>query len=151
MTCEAARELLLTADPGELEGRTGGPLLDHLRRCSACRAAAERMLAAQRELRQVLEAIPSSRPAAEAARGAIRSAEQRQTVARRVRFGVPLAAAAVLAGVLVLRRTPAPPLTPPVRDATAVRARFSVTAPPGRNILVLQQPDTSHVIVVWFF
>jgi predicted anti-sigma-YlaC factor YlaD len=151
MNCESARELLLTADPAELEGRTGSPLADHLRSCPACRAAAERLLTAQRALRDVLGAGQAAGAATAAVRVAVQSAERRRRAARRVLLGLPLAAAAVLAGVLVLRRTPEPPLSPPVRDAGGVPARFAVSAPPGRNVMVLQQPDTSHVIVVWFF
>lgn len=149
MTCETARELLLTADPADLEGSTGSPLADHLRTCPACRAAAEQLLTAQRVLRDVLGAGQSTDAADEVVRAAFRSAEWRR--ATRVRLGLPLAAAAVLAGLLVLRHTPDLPLQPNTRNATAVPARFSVTAPPGRNVLVLQPPDSSNVIVVWFF
>jgi len=151
MNCEAASELLLTADPAELEGSSGSPLADHLRSCPPCRAAAEHLLMAQRALTDHLEAGEMSGAAAGAVQLAIRSAQLRRRAARRVRLGLPLAAAAVLAGVLVLRRTPEPPLSPNTRNAAAVPARFSVTAPRGRNVLVMQQPDTSHVIVVWFF
>lgn len=151
MNCETARELLLTADPAELEGSTGSPLADHLRTCPACRAAAEQLLTAQRALRDVLGAGQSTDATDEVVQAAIRSAKRRRATARRVRLGLPLAAAAVLAGLLVLRHTPEFPLQPNTRNATAVPARFSVTAPPGRNVLVLQPPDTSNVIVVWFF
>ncbi len=151
MNCGIARELLLTADPAELEGSTGSPLADHLRTCPSCRAAAEQLLTAHRALLNVLEAGQSADAANEVVQGAIRSAERRRAAARRAQLGLPLAAAAVLAGVLVLRRTPEPPSSPPVRDAGGVPARFAVSAPPGRNVMVLQQPDTSHVIVVWFF
>src|SRR5512146_24570 len=151
MNCGIARELLLTADPAELEGSTGSPLADHLRTCPACRAAAEQLLTAHRALLDVLEAGQSADAADEVVYAAIRSAERRRRAARRVRVGLPLAAAAVLGGLLVLRHTPDFPMPPDTRNATAVPARFSVTAPPGRNVLVLQPPDTSSVIVVWFF
>lgn len=151
MNCATAREYMLTADPAELEGRAAGPLFDHLGACAACRAIAEGLVAAHRELRESLAVEPAARAAAEVARGAIRSAQRRQLVTRRFRRGVPLAAAAILAGLLVLRRSPEAPFSPPARDAGAVPARFAVTAPPGKNVLVLQQPDTSRVIVVWFF
>lgn len=151
MNCEAARELLLTADPAELEGSTGSPLADHLLACPACRAAAERLLTAHLALRDVLGAGQSANPPDEVVQATIRSAERRRAAARRVGLGLPLAAAAVLAGLLVLRHTPDFPMPPDTRNATAVPARFSVTAPPGRNVLVLQPPDTSNVIVVWFF
>lgn len=151
MNCETARELLLTADPAELEGSTGSPLADHLRTCPACRAAAEQVLTAHRALRDVLGAGQAADAADEVVHAAIRSAQRRRAAARRARLGLPLAAAAVLAGLLVLRHTPDFPLRPDTPNATAVPARFSVTAPPGRNVLVLQPPDTSNVIVVWFF
>lgn len=151
MTCEAARELLLTADPAELEGSTRSPLADHLRTCPACRAAAEQLLTAQWALRDVLGAGQSAHTTDAVVQTAIRSAERRRAAARRLRLGLPLAAAAVLVGLLVLRRGPKPLSTPPAHEAFAAQARFSVSVPPGRNVLVLQQPDTSHVIVVWFF
>ena len=151
MNCDTARALLLTADPAELEGSTGSPLADHLRTCPSCRAAAEQLLTAQRALREVLRGGQSANAGDEEVQAAIRSAQLRRAAARRVRLGLPLAAAAVLAGLLVLRHTPDFPLRTDIRDATAVPARFSVTAPPGRNVLVLQPPDTSNVIVVWFF
>lgn len=150
MNCGAARQLLLIADPAELEGRTESPLAEHLRTCPACRAAAERLLAAQRGLREVLEAGAASRGGAEAARQALGSAERRRSAARPLRVAVPLAAAAVFAGLWLSRRAPEPALAPPVREA-ALPARFSVTAPAGRSVVVLQPPDTSNVIVVWFF
>jgi predicted anti-sigma-YlaC factor YlaD len=151
MNCESAREQLLTADPAELESRTGSPLSDHLRTCTACRAAAERLLTAQRALHDALGATHSSAAVPDAAQVAIWAAERHRAFVRRVQLGVKLAAAAMLAGVLVMRRIPEPPLAPPARVAGAIPARFAVSAPPGRNVLVLQQPDTSHVIVVWFF
>lgn len=151
MNCKTARELLLTADPAELEGSTGSPLADHLLACPACRAGADHLLTAQRALRDVLGAGQSADATDEVVQGAIRSAERRRRAARRVRLGVPLAAAAILAGLLVTRHTPDFPSRPGSRNATAVPARFSVAAPPGRNVLVLQPPDTSNVIVVWFF
>jgi predicted anti-sigma-YlaC factor YlaD len=151
MNCDTARELLLVADAADLEGRIDSPLADHLRTCPACRAVAERVLTTQRALSDALGAGQLVGTATDAVQAAIRSAEQRRAAARRVRLGLPLAAAAVLAGLLVLRRAPEPLSTPPAREAIATRARFSVSAPPGRNVLVLQQPDTSHVIVVWFF
>ncbi|HMA42532.1 MAG TPA: hypothetical protein VKO86_00840, partial [Gemmatimonadales bacterium] len=101
-------------------------------------------------LRDVLGAGQSTDAADEVVQAAIRSAERRRATARRVRLGLPLAAA-VLAGLLVLHHTPDFPLQPNARNVTAVPASFSVTAPPGRNVLVLQPPDTSNVIVVWFF
>lgn len=151
MNCDTARELLLTVDPAELEGSTGSPLADHLRTCSACRAAAEQLLTAHVTLRDALGAGQSANAADKVVHAAVRSAERRRAASRRVLLGLPLAAAAVLAGVLVLRRPPEIPLSPPARAARGVPARFAVSAPPGRNVMVLQQPDTSHVIVVWFF
>ena len=143
--------LVLTADSAELEARTGSPLADHLRTCADCRAAVERLRTAHHALRDALGSERSSTPATEAVQVAIQAAERRRAAAWRVLLALPLAGAAVLAGVLVLRRTPELPLSPPVRDAGGVPARFAVSAPPGRNVMVLQQPDTSHVIVVWFF
>ena len=50
MNCATARELLLVADPADLEGRTESELSRHLRDCEVCRQAAELVLHALAEL-----------------------------------------------------------------------------------------------------
>jgi hypothetical protein len=153
MNCNTAHELMLTAEVDELEARTDGHLAQHVRGCARCRAAAEHLLATQREIRDALAASQPRRPPAEAARLAVQAWGGRQVATQRLRLVVPLAAAAVLAGLLVWRRAGeplrAPPAPAPAPPTTS--ARFSITAPPGRSVAVLQQSDTSSVIVVWFF
>jgi anti-sigma factor RsiW len=151
MTCSTAHELMLTAEADELEARTAGHLAQHLRGCTRCRAVAEHLLATQREIRDVLATAQPRRPAAEAARLAVQASGERRVASQRLRRIVPLAAAAVLVGLLVLRRAGEPLPGPSAPTPPTPSARFSVTAPPGRSVAVLRQSDTSSVIVVWFF
>jgi len=147
MNCDAARELLLVADPVDLEGGTGSELSRHLRDCDACRRAARMVLDALTELEAGLGTTRNDAAEA-AARRALVEARKRHTRSRWVRRAVPLAAAAGLAALLLVRRSPslppaAAPTRAPIHDVT-------VTAPPGRNLAVLHtgNPD---IVVVWFF
>jgi ferric-dicitrate binding protein FerR (iron transport regulator) len=150
MKCDTAHELMLTAEVADLEGRRDGPLAEHLRACARCRTAAARLLAAHREMSDVLAAARPPRLPADAAQLAVRTAERHRVAARRLRRALPVAAAALLAGLLLVPQPPQPPGSTSTEPAP-VPARFSVTAPPGRSVAVLQQSDTSSVIVVWFF
>jgi anti-sigma factor RsiW len=149
MTCHMAREAMLTADQTDLDGQTDSPLGRHLRTCARCRAAAERLLRSHQELAAYL-ATPTHRGSVDVARRALQAAAHRPRVAGRLRRALPLAAAAVIAGVLVSRRRPSSDqLTTPVSRFTS--AAFSVTAPPGRNLVVLEQSDNPDIVVVWFY
>lgn len=122
MTCEAALERILEADVEELSGDTSSPLAGHLERCERCRALADEVLDGQAALAAFLEGV---RPrtgigeALERVRGAVgaedgRGAEdERGAGGRGARSGrrwrrawslVPLAAAAVVAGLLLVDR-----------------------------------------------
>jgi len=69
-------------------------------------------------------------------------------VGRRVGGAATLAAAAVLAGLLLARPERLPPVaSPPV--GTAAATGFSVTAPPGRELIVLHTTDPK-IVVVWY-
>jgi predicted anti-sigma-YlaC factor YlaD len=146
MNCRITRERLLTAEPGELDGRIESELASHLRDCAQCRRAADLMLEALRTL-----VSPEPAPgmaAAAAARRAVALARTRDARARWVRHAVPLAAAASLAGILLLRRGPSPFPIPSV--APVEIHDVTVTAPPGRSLAVLHTDDPG-IVVIWFF
>lgn len=151
MNCDRARAKMLTAHPAELGGDRDGDLAGHLRECGACRARAELLLAAQRELHA---AIVSEAGADEAppVHALVMAVERRRRNARRAWRWTPLAAAAAgFAGLLLMRGNPAPegrafPPAPRVEAAHGV----TVTAPPGRNVAVLQS-QRSDIVVIWFF
>jgi anti-sigma factor RsiW len=147
MNCQAARALMLTVELPELRGSTDTELSQHLAACSRCRSHAELLLAAHRELGQALSAESGTMPAPHAV---VAAAERRRARLRQVRRLAPLAVAAALAGLLVLRRPTAPggPLFVPTPEA--VPRQVTVTAPPGRNVAVLHGIST-NVVVIWFF
>lgn len=146
MTCAVAREWMLEAERADLAGATASELSAHIAGCAACRHAAREILAAERELEDIL-AKAAPRLGVEG----IPQVAARQTRRRRLAWTAPLAAAAVVAAVLVARR---PPLEPPTTLAGPVAAQpaagFAVEAPPGRTIAVFQT-DNPDIVVVWFF
>jgi hypothetical protein len=150
VTCATARTLMLTADPAELAGSTGSDLTLHIATCASCRGRAALLLEAQGELARVLDA-PGAQDSPTAVRSALATARRRRDDARRRRWTLPLAAAAVLAGLMVIRfgsRAPVQPSPPAVPPAAG--HRITVTAPQGRNVAVLQT-DNPNVVIIWFF
>ncbi|MEX0890813.1 MAG: hypothetical protein WEB88_01505 [Gemmatimonadota bacterium] len=128
MNCEACLEWMLEAEPAELRAAasTTGDLAAHLARCTRCRAAAERVLAREDEMRAVWRAaLPvrrlkvlvatggraASAEEVERAEGAAtergsrtgRRSGARSRRRRTAAWLVPLAAAAALGGVLALQ------------------------------------------------
>lgn len=150
MTCATARTQMLTADPAELAGSTGSDLSLHIATCTSCRARGAALLEAQAELARAIDA-PGEADGRDAVRSAIAVARRRRDDARRRRWMYPLTAAAVLAGLMVMRygdRTPVPPSLP-VAPPAAGRG-ITVAAPQGRNVAVLQT-DNPNVVIIWFF
>jgi hypothetical protein len=146
MNCRTARDLMLTADLADLETRSESDLSQHLRACKGCHRVATLILDAMQELTTGLS--QARRADSTAARRAIAAAFRRRSRARLLRRVVPLATAAGLAGLLLVRR--GPPVVPiPSRTPTAVHD-VSVTAPPGRSLAVLHTDDP-NIVVIWFF
>lgn len=164
MTCETALERILDADPEELSGETSSPLGEHLRTCARCRTLADEVLEGQAALAAVLHAV---RPRTDVTPSARRRGR------RRWAWGaLPVAAAAVLAGLLLLDAggdggpavvTPAetgpaeafrrqsvaahPSGRPSVRSAAISRPpRVGVARPHGVTIIQTSNPKIS---VVW--
>ena len=139
-TCTPFRELMLEADPAELRGEGSGALARHLRVCEPCSRVAAILLEETRRLDALLEEAPDVDVAGILARAGVSSAPPvpasatsrpapapappsepghvRMRFPRR-RLWIPLAAAAALAALLLVR-------TPSVRPPTAsVAARGS--------------------------
>jgi anti-sigma factor RsiW len=146
MDCSHARALLLEADLAELDAGRETELGRHLASCATCRAAALAIRAGEARLAARLEAAHPRGDASTAVSLARVSARRRARAPRLGIAGAALAAAA-LAGVLVLPRGRLPghalsPLPPP-------GPTFSVTAPPGREVIVLHTANPK-IVVVWF-
>lgn len=160
MNCEAARARILEADVQELAQPTDAAWREHLERCPACRAAAERVLEETRALDHALARMgPRMTPeeaVALARRGVVASGARRSLRVgpwiRRAWPALPLAAAAALAGLLLLR--PAEPRgdraglqPPPAADETMA---LTVHARDDARMVVFETDDPS-ITVVWFF
>jgi hypothetical protein len=147
MNCASARRLMLEADLAELAPQADSALGAHLRSCAACRGAAADIRGLEAGLAAWLRAATPRSDAATAIARAGATARRRART-RRAGAVVSLAAAAVLAGLLLLphRRDLA---TPPLAPRPAVAGGFSVVAPPGRDVMVLQPADP-NIVVVWY-
>jgi anti-sigma factor RsiW len=146
MNCRTARTLLLTAEVADLEGRGAGDVSHHLRSCARCRDLAAELLQAMGELRRALET--TERPGVEPVRRAVLDAQRRRARTRLLARVVPLAAAAGLTGLLLVRR--GPQVVPGITPARVAIHDVSVTAPPGRSLAVLHT-DNPNIVVIWFF
>lgn len=158
-TCSDIRELLLEASPAELGGEGDGPLAAHLRECALCRRRAARLLEADEALDAALGAPGTLDVEAVLERAArlpsvhlvstwgarAGSAARRALSARRA--WVPLAAAAAVAGLLLVARSPAPPPLPAVAHAEAPPLVEESSAG-GVAIIETDNPD---ITVLWFF
>ena len=148
MNCTSARRLMLEAHLSDLTPQADSELGTHLRSCAACRGAAAEIRGLEAGLAAWLAAAtPGTDDASAVARAG--AAARRRARARRIGAALSLAAAAVLAGLLILpqRREPTgPPITP---SPAVAAGGFSVVAPPGQNVMVLQPADP-NIVVVWY-
>lgn len=142
MTCATARDLMLEAERADLEGATDSELSRHVRTCAGCRAAAARILDAERALGDAFAAMTPRRRAEDAVAEAAQRAGRRHWAWR----AAPLAAAAALAALLLARREPAVPPLSPLPTAAAIE----VQPPPGRTVAVFHT-DNPDIVVIWFF
>ena len=142
MRCSDGRHLMLEAEPAELRGIGSSDLAAHLRACGACRGVAHQLLDGERVLRSALLDLRPDGSAAAAAQAAIRTSRRRW---RRLAF-VPLAAAAGVAALLLLRPEPfAPGTVPQLAGPPPI-----VEAPSGEDVIVYQTANPD-VIVVWLY
>ncbi len=151
MNCAEARDWILEADPAELARTDDSALVGHLGTCEECRRVANRILVAQAALET---SIASSLPRT-SVEDALRAAEvrvQTERCPRAWKWVVPVAAAAGIAGLLLLsNRAPELPgeiwRPPPVSLSSGV----DVEAPPGKDVAVFDLEDRPDIVVVWFF
>jgi len=161
MTCDEARELLLEAEPGELEGTGGSPLSLHLAACGRCAAAAARIVQATRALDAHL-AAPPDEEAVDAVLAALGRAGPRPVASvvdlraprwRRAAWG-SLAMAAAATGLLFVARLPAPINEGANEAAPSVAA--AVPPPPlieasSAATVAVIETDNPDITVLWFF
>jgi hypothetical protein len=148
VNCSSARRAMLEADLAELTPQADSELGIHLETCAACRGAAAEIRGLEAGLAAWLAAAtPRTDAACAVARAA--ATARRRIRARRIGAVLSLAAAAVLAGLLIVppRRDLTGPVAAPRRGMAA--AGFSVAASPGRDVLVLQPADP-NIVVVWY-
>ena len=146
MNCANARSLMLEADLAELASGTGTDLGAHLATCAACRGAADEIRGLESGLASWLAAASARTDTAGAIARAAATARRRARI-RRAGAALSLAAAAVLAGLLVLPR--GRPSGPPPLAPRSTASGFSVVASPGREVMVMQPADP-NIVVVWY-
>lgn len=113
MTCEAALDLLLEAEPSEFSATDRTPLGEHLRGCARCRrVAAQLMHDTQRMALAMKAAVPARRPARRVMQATM----------------VPAFAMAIVLAVVLRSRADAPSIAPPVNGPVTPVSAPSVTA-----------------------
>lgn len=148
MDCAEARRLLLEGDLPALTAGGDTDLGRHLATCARCRSAAEGIRAAEGALAEWLRARSPGGDAAGAVARAGAEALRRSHARRSLGAAGAIAAAAAVV-LLLLPRTRLPAPGAPAPRAPASARGFSVTAPPGRDVMVLHTGDP-RIIVVWF-
>lgn len=144
MTCAEAYDLILEADPGELDGTREGPLASHLSECSRCRQLARVVLDEEASLgRTLMEVVPAPDLDEVLDQGSHRPPRRRDSWAA----AISLAAAAALVGVFLTRE---PQLPGPLYTAPPTPVGLDVQAPEGRNVAVLKTNDPD-ITVLWLF
>jgi hypothetical protein len=154
MNCASAIDQMLEADPQELLGEGNGELAGHLASCERCGALAEQIVAGQLGLARELEMLTPRIPADEV----LRRAESKASAIRRRggiwQIGVPLAAAAGLAGMILLgdsRNIMDSPESLVQAQVPESLPGLAVQGPPGKDVAVFNVADRPDVVVVWFF
>lgn len=176
MRCDEALERMLEAGPAELRGEADTGLAAHIAACDRCAAVAAAMLEEADAVDAALDEYAVGRPMGEAAgadaptghhtaadaaadaalaavreeaAGAIPLAQPTAPWIRRA--WVPLAAAAALAAVLVLRQAPAPlPMGAPPSDEPTVQPRVSVTPPADKGAAIMAT-ENPNITIVWLY
>ncbi|MDH4045271.1 MAG: hypothetical protein OEY20_14830 [Gemmatimonadota bacterium] len=146
MRCAEIRELLLTEEIEVLRA-PDGPLADHLKACAGCRAAADRILAAQAALEATATRHPHTTARAASERAVV---EGRAAVrVRRMRRLVPaLLTAAAITAILLVPRDEIPPDGVP---GVAVHAALPPIVEGGANHVAVMATNRPDVTVVWEF
>ncbi|HUG42526.1 MAG TPA: hypothetical protein VMM12_18830 [Longimicrobiales bacterium] len=157
MRCEDALDRMLEAEPAALRGDAGADLAlaEHIGSCGRCGAVARALAAELAALDEGLERL-----AMRAGGGArpVTTARPAGRVRRTAPIWAPLAAAAALAGVLVLGRQGGAPgsgapgptgqATPPTGSVEA--ATVAVTLPADRGGAVIRTANPG-ITVIWLY
>lgn len=165
--CASFRDLMLEAEPAELRGEGEGPLARHVRGCATCARTASLLLEETARVDELLSEAPPLDVGAVLARAGVeaRAAAGRAEATRNARpdearlrilrfptrrLWVPLAAAAALAGVLLLRGPG------PTRAPTGGQAAGEVALPPiveaaADQDLAVMPTNDPNITVVWIF
>jgi ferric-dicitrate binding protein FerR (iron transport regulator) len=144
--CDAAREMLLEADPAELKGQGESDFARHLRTCAACRQRTAFILSETTALGRALSALPPAPDAVD------RRPADRGPRARRWRIAIPLALAAGVGALLLARRPqmPLPTSNAPLQVATANQRTLDVQVPAGQSVAVFHT-DNPKIVVIWSY
>ena len=143
ISCETARELLLEAEPGELRGEGDGPLAAHLRGCPACRQRAAYVIKETDRLHRAIDALPLPLHAAASGSGG-------EAAPRRWPVLVPLALAAGVAALVLVRRHDVTAPSTPLRVARAIAPPLDVQVPAGQSVAVFQTANP-NIVVIWSY
>jgi len=144
MNCVEAHEAILEAEPAALRGEGDGALARHLVECAACRERARRVLSGMAALDRALEAEAGASPVR-------RKPPARHPIARRLApWGAGLAAAAALAGLLLVRHPDAPRGTG-VTAVTRLAAGMEVDLSASTRPAAVFRTADPNITVVWFF
>ncbi|MGD8697679.1 MAG: hypothetical protein PVJ43_00230 [Gemmatimonadales bacterium] len=148
ISCKAAFDALLEADPAELTGRGDSELAVHVRECERCGAVAAHLLAGQERLAAALVELRPSTDVATAL-NTVRSRGRRRQALQRVWQWGPVAAAAAIAAAMVLQALPAARMVPGEGVPAVSQAEPLLEVPSGRNVMVFETRDRSAK-VIWF-
>lgn len=162
MTCDAALERMLEAEPAALRGEDGSALAQHIAGCDRCARAARVLLEEARAVDRTLADWAGLGDADAAAEAALRASRLQDAAAPADRSAhraprswgrtawIPLAAAAALAGVLVLSRvdTPFPAIQAP--RGPGLEPTVSV-APPTDRAAAIMETENPNITIVWLY
>lgn len=155
--CGTVRALMLDAEPEALRGEGASEVAEHVRRCPACAARAGVLHAETAAIGRFLGGAAPPLDVDAVLSAAWRPPDGRATAGGQAKAApfvpwrqwVPLAAAAALAGLLLLRDGPS--LPPPPSSAPAPSpAPPLVEQATHRNVAVLATANP-EITVVWFF
>jgi hypothetical protein len=149
INCSTAYERLLEADPTQLTGQGDTELAVHVRDCARCQAVGATLLAGQEQLATALSEL---RPTA-AVDQALSVAHARRAKARTwnwVGQWGPVAAAAVVAGMMILQSVTGSRMMEPEFGMAppAIEPLIEVSA--DQNVMVFETKDESAK-VIWFY
>ncbi len=151
MNCKTAVDRMLEADHRELAREVESDLVSHLETCQRCQVLADQILSETIGLSRELEAQSSRFQADEALSVATEKATTRRRRNTLLQFGAPVAAAAGIAGMVLLadgNNGMENLLQARVPEALP---GLEVQSPPGKDVAVFEVADRPDVVVVWFF